>query len=240
MPGRVLAALSGGVDSAVAAYLLKAAGYEVIAATMQLASTAHTQSACRICDHLGIRHTIVDMSAVFERDVVKYFLDEYSRGRTPNPCVQCNRVIKFAHLCSHAAGLGCEKIATGHYTRVEKDISGRCLLKRGVDSAKDQSYFLWALSQDQLGIAQFPVGEKTKEEVRRIAGDAKIAGLVTQESQDICFMKREESYQSFIKDRLGGELSPGPIRDTAGKVLGTHEGTAPRSGHCEREAALRG
>lgn len=239
MPESVLAAVSGGVDSAVAVHLLTKSGLEVIAATMQLmpctqddearrnscCSLRGIESARRICDHLSIRHCVVDMTALFEKEVVGYFLSEYSRGRTPNPCVECNRLIKFAALRDHAASLGCARIATGHYARVEKNGPGRYLLKRGVDGAKDQSYFLWALTQEQLRVAHFPLGEKTKDEVRAIAQEIGISDFVTPESQEICFV-RENSYHPFIKARLGGELEPGPIRDTAGKELGTHEGIA--------------
>lgn len=237
MPDRVLTAVSGGVDSAVAACLLKQAGSEVIAATMMLmpcirnhetrrnscCSARGIESARRICDRLGIRHAVVDMSAMFEQSVVAYFLEEYSRGRTPNPCVQCNRIIKFAALCVQAAAFGCARIATGHYARIERDSSGRFLLRRGVDGSKDQSYFLWALSQEQLRIADFPVGEKTKSEVRDMAEEMGISDLTTPESQEICFVS-DNSYHGFLKERIGRELAPGPIRDTSGAMLGTHEG----------------
>jgi tRNA-specific 2-thiouridylase len=237
MPERVLAAVSGGVDSAVAAYLLKQSGFEVIGATMQLMpreaceQTAHSscclpqgiESARRICDRLGITHSVVDMTGAFEHSVVRYFLDEYSRGRTPNPCVLCNRIIKFASLCFHAAGLGCARIATGHYARVETNAAGRRLLKRGADPQKDQSYFLWALVQEQLGIAAFPVGAKTKDEVRAMAAEIGILDLVTPESQEICFTSGN-SYHPFLRKRKGGQLVAGPIRDSAGSRLGEHEG----------------
>jgi tRNA-specific 2-thiouridylase len=240
MSDRVLAAVSGGVDSAVAACLLKQSGFEVIAVTMQLmrcseddevrrgscCSLRGIESARHICDCLDMQHSVTDMTAVFEQEITRYFLREYSRGRTPNPCIECNRLIKFAHLSLHAADLGCAGIATGHYARTEDDGAGRWLLRKGIDKNKDQSYFLWALTQDQLRLARFPVGGKTKQEVRRIADETGISGLVTAESQDICFLKDRESCQSFVRERLAGRLQPGPICDTAGNVLGRHEGIA--------------
>jgi len=237
MTDRVLAAVSGGVDSAVTAHLLKQSGFEVVACTMQLMPCTETdetrrnsccaatgiESARKICDSLGIPHSVVDMTSLFEQNVVKYFLDEYAKGRTPNPCVQCNRIIKFAHLCAHAAGLGCNRIATGHYARIGRAPEGRYLLKKGVDTIKDQSYFLAALNQDQLRIAKFPLGEKTKDEVRHVADEIGILEFVTPESQEICFVQ-ENSYHPFLKSRLGENLHPGEIRDTSGKKLGEHEG----------------
>lgn len=237
MPERVLVAVSGGVDSAVSAHLLQSAGHEIIAVTMQLMPCAQEddsrnnsccslkgiESARRICDHLGIQHTVVDLTEYFEKAVVSYFLDEYSHGRTPNPCVECNRLVKFARLRSHAAELGCTRISTGHYALVKKTDSGRNILKSGVDRAKDQSYFLWRLTQEQLGFTDFPVGDKTKEEVRRIAEDAGILEWVTPESQEICFVN-QNTYHPFIKSHIGRDLIPGPIRDTSGAILGEHDG----------------
>ncbi len=226
MSGSVLVALSGGVDSAVAAYLLKSTGFEVLAATIRLVPGMEEalEPPRRIAKHLAIEHHVVDLTEVFEREIVSYFLDEYSRGRTPNPCIRCNPSIKFSHLYKFAVDIGCTQVATGHYARVERNDSGHYLLKRGLDPAKDQSYFLSGLNQEQLSRALFPVGEKAKEKVRRIAGEIGVSEFVTPESQDICFLKHDTSCQAFIKERLSGKLTPGPVLDTAGNKLGTHDG----------------
>ena len=232
----VLVALSGGVDSAVAAYLLKNSGYSIIGATMQLmpcresdgirrdscCSFRGIESARRICNHIGIQHTVVDLTEEFERNVISYFVEEYSLGRTPNPCIRCNRLVKFASLHKRALKMGCTRIASGHYARVSCSESGRYVLRRGVDLAKDQSYFLSSLNQEQLTRILFPVGELTKTEVRKKAAEAGILKFTTPESQEICFVNG--TYQPFVRRRAGGSLGNGLIRDTAGNILGTHEG----------------
>ncbi|HHY37755.1 MAG TPA: tRNA 2-thiouridine(34) synthase MnmA [Clostridia bacterium] len=248
-PGRVVAAMSGGVDSSVAAALLKERGYEVIGVTILMRHPCASEEAKRgvrgptcphpgqrdakkVCDSLGIPHHYVDMRERFERSVVDYFLDEYSRGRTPNPCVICNRDIKFATLLDLAKSLEAEFVATGHYARVSYDDGRqRYVLKKGIDPLKDQSYALCGLDQRQLGSALFPLGTMTKEKTRSIARRLGLTVAEKPESQEICFI--EGDYRDFLESaaragrlKMRSGLSPGPIEDTGGRVLGTHRGFA--------------
>ena len=240
MAQTVVAAMSGGVDSSVAAFLLKEQGFEVIGLTMDLydvnlrtCDDAGTKSCCgwkakedaaRVAAALGIPHYVVDLRREFEEAVVKDFCREYGRGRTPNPCIRCNEHIKFKALADRARKLGVDSIATGHYARITRDrASGRFELRKGLDRTKDQSYFLYSLTQEQLAAALFPVGGLAKEEVRRIARTLGLAVADKPESQEICFVPGK-NYAAFVAARCPEALEPGPILDVRGRVLGRHTG----------------
>ncbi|MGE5542653.1 MAG: tRNA 2-thiouridine(34) synthase MnmA [Bacillota bacterium] len=235
---RVVAAMSGGVDSSVAAALLKEQGYDVTGVTMRM-TAAHGASpggasrcadpaadAGRVARALGIPHHVVDVSDVFEERVISYFCREYSLGRTPNPCLVCNRYIKFGELVGIAREMGAAYVATGHYARTRFDSSlGRHLLLRGVDLRKDQSYVLYALQQDQLSTALFPLGGMRKPEVRRKAAQLGLPVADKPESQEICFIAQGD-YRGFLQERCPSVAREGPIVDTSGRVLGRHRGLA--------------
>ena len=240
---RIAVAMSGGVDSSVAALLLKEAGHEVVGLSMQLwdhsAEAGRSGRCCTLDDlsdarrvawALGIRHYVVNLEEEFRRDVVRPFVAAYLAGNTPIPCTACNTKVKFATLWERARGLGCEAVATGHYVRVTRDgAGGRAVLRRGSDPDKDQSYFLWDLAPDQLAAARFPVGALTKAEVRL---EARRAGLPTadkEESQEICFVPPGTRAGEFVAAQadplgLGRPPAEGPIEDAGGARLGTHEG----------------
>ena len=239
-PQRILVAMSGGVDSSVAAAMLVEAGHEVIGATMKtfcygdddVAASTRTccgldgiQDAKAVADRLGIPHYVFDVEREFTRDVIDDFVREYSRGRTPNPCVRCNSNTKFRDLFRRGRVLGCDGVASGHYVRLDRD-TGEPRLLRGLDSAKDQSYFLWGLPSELLDGLHFPLGELTKAEVR---SKARELGLVTAdkpESQEICFVPTG-NYRDFLARRLlpvHPALLPGAIVDHQGRVLGRHDG----------------
>jgi len=234
---RVAVAMSGGVDSSVACLILKQQGYDVVGLTMKLlpnppsedvvrapcCTLEMAQDAMRICHSLGIPHYTINLVDEFEESVIVPFVREYSLGRTPNPCLECNRVMKFGYLLQKARELGCDYLATGHYARVRHASTPgtRALLLRGVDKKKDQSYALYSLTQDELNHALFPLGELTKEEVRRIAREAGLRTAEKPESQEICFVTG--TYKEFLLER-GVRAEPGDIVDTSGKVLGKHIG----------------
>lgn len=233
---RVLAALSGGVDSAVAAALLVEAGYEVIAISMLLAGNTEGhdggccsiddfQDARRVAEQLNIPYYVLNLKEAFRTRVIDVFTNEYARGRTPNPCLLCNRDLKFDLLWQRARELDAQFVATGHYARIAYDTqSDSYQLLRGTDSRKDQSYFLFTLNQSQLARTLFPVGHLTKEEVREKARVLGLRVAEKPESQDICFVP-DGDYARFIEQRLTAErLKPGEIVDQTGNVLGDHEG----------------
>jgi tRNA-specific 2-thiouridylase len=229
----IAVAISGGVDSLVAAFLLKQAGHDVVGLHFRTgfengAAGAHgpaprPSAIAALARQVGIPLEVLDLSQAFRETVVAYFTAAYQAGRTPNPCLFCNPTIKFGHLLSHAREGGAQGLATGHYARVREDPDGRRHLLRGVDSQKDQSYFLSRLSPDQLQCAHFPLGGLTKNEVRRIARDNRLAPAVRSESQDICFI-RGMSYHAFLQGQKGFQPREGVIEDTRGRVLGRHQG----------------
>jgi tRNA-specific 2-thiouridylase len=237
----VLVAMSGGVDSSVAAALLVEQGHQVIGVTMKTFCYSEvegpSQTCCgldgimdarRVADRLGIPHYVFDVERDFTRDVIDDFVSEYAAGRTPNPCVRCNGNTKFRDLLKRGALLGCDAIATGHYARVGTDPSGNPVLLRGVDEKKDQSYFLWALPPELLPKLMFPLGELTKPEVRE---KARQLGLVTAEkpeSMEICFVPTG-NYVDVLEQRLPDghdALSPGKLVTTDGTIVGDHSGYA--------------
>ncbi len=237
---RILVAMSGGVDSSVAAALLVEAGHEVVGATMKtfcysdeaVAEGARTccgldgiQDAKGVADRLGIPHYVFDVEREFTRDVIDDFVSEYSRGRTPNPCVRCNSNTKFRDLFRRGRVLGCDGVASGHYVRIDRD-AGEPRLLRGLDPAKDQSYFLWGLPADLLGLLHFPLGELTKTQVRAKARELGLATADKPESQEICFVPTG-NYRDFLARKLlpvHPALLPGAIVDLRGRVLGRHDG----------------
>jgi tRNA-specific 2-thiouridylase len=223
-------AMSGGIDSTVAAALLKQEGHSVIGLTMKLTDNENNQKAIeyarQAAARLDIPHYVIDLRGIFDRVIIADFCREYSLGNTPNPCILCNRYIKFGVLREKVKVLGADFLATGHYARIEKDkASGRYLLKKGKDRQKDQSYFLYRLTQEQLASTLFPVGELTKENIRQIAAELKLTTTKRPESQEICFIPGAD-HAGFLKDHAATLPPPGPILDTEGKVLGQHEGIA--------------
>ena len=233
---RIVAAMSGGVDSSVAAALLADEGHEVIGLSMQLYDQQQGEirfgSCCTIDDlHdarrvafvLGIPHYIVNFERQFDEHVVSNFAREYAAARTPIPCVRCNGDLKFTNLLDRARGLDAPAVATGHYARVEQSPDGQYLLKRGVDLAKDQSYFLFTLSQSQLACARFPLGTRRKPEVRAYAEARALPVARKPDSHDICFVP-DGDYVSFLERRAPEAARPGRITDTEGRTLGHHGG----------------
>jgi tRNA-specific 2-thiouridylase len=227
--------MSGGVDSSVAAALLSEQGHEVIGLSMQLydqrEGEAKFGSCCtiddlhdarRVASHLGIPHYIMNFERQFEEQVVADFVREYSAGRTPIPCVHCNGDLKFATLASRAEALGAAAVATGHYARVERDANGTYVLKRGTDPGKDQSYFLFTLTQAQLAHAVFPVGALEKATVRERARDLGLPVAEKPDSHEICFVA-DGDHTAFL-DRHGAGRAPGEVRDVHGRVIGRHGG----------------
>jgi tRNA-specific 2-thiouridylase len=237
---KVVVAMSGGVDSSVAAALLKGEGYEVIGVTMQiwpsneLADEAERFGGCcglgavadakRVAHKLGIPHYVMNFRDLFAEKVIANFCREYSLGRTPNPCIRCNEYIKFDALLRRAKELGADFVATGHYARIAHDeVSGRCLLRKGVDHKKDQSYVLYVMTQDQLRHALMPLGGCTKKKVRQIAQELELPVADKPESQEICFIP-DDDYPKFLKEYMPQAVKPGPILDREGNTLGEHRG----------------
>ncbi len=236
----VVAAMSGGVDSSVAAAILKEEGYQVIGVTMQiwpsdkLADEADRFGGCcglgaiedakRVAHKLGIPHYVMTFRDIFARKVIDHFCREYSAGRTPNPCIRCNKYIKFDALLERAKRLGADFVATGHHARIEKDeAKGRYLLKKGIDRRKDQSYVLYPIIQEQLGHILLPIGNFTKERVREIARELELPAATKPESQEICFI-HDNDYSRFLQECIPQAVKPGPILDKEGHILGQHRG----------------
>ena len=233
---KVMAAMSGGVDSSVTALLLARQGYEVCGGTLLLwqGENPQEQSGCcalsevedarRVCARLGVEHYTFNLKDVFCREVIDRFAEGYRRGETPNPCVDCNRSVKFTRLFEKASLLDCEFLATGHYARIEREEgSGRWLLRRGADPDKDQSYVLYVLGQETLAHTLFPLGELTKREVRELAAAEGFPTASKSESQDICFVP-DGDYAAFLERRLGAVSPPGHFLSRKGEVLGEHRG----------------
>lgn len=222
MPAKKAAvAMSGGVDSSVAAAILKNRGYKVFGITMQLdGGDDRLKAAAEIARRLKIPHYVFDLRRPFRQKVIEPFCTEYERGRTPNPCVECNRSIKFGLLLEKAINLGADYLVTGHYARIQPGNDGYHLLK-GIDPGKDQSYFLYTLEQKQLPHILMPLGEIYKNQARRIAREMGLADIVLKESRDICFIPTE-GIDYFIS--RNARSRPGDIIDTDGKVLGRHAG----------------
>ncbi|MGE4170147.1 MAG: tRNA 2-thiouridine(34) synthase MnmA [Candidatus Margulisiibacteriota bacterium] len=233
---RVVLGMSGGVDSSVAAALLKKRGYDVIGITLQLLPKENeTHGSCcnlnaigdakRVAYSLGIPHYTVNARETFEKNVISDFVSQYVSGYTPNPCVECNKYIKFDEMRQKALELDADFIATGHYIqRRYNPFSKSFDLKKAKDPAKDQSYFLYMLTDEQLRYTLFPLGGFLKSEIRKMAEDFKLVTAKKAESQEICFVTKD-TYKNFIESRLNGEvIEPGPIVDTSGKLLGMHKG----------------
>ena len=233
---RVVVAMSGGVDSSVAALLLRRQGYDVIGVTMKLydideadlpeyyrgcCTIDDVEDARAVCRILGVPHYVLNVQREFRAFVIDYFQREYESGRTPHPCIACNDKIKFSFLAQRARMLNASHVATGHYARIEPDDSGGFALRRGVDADKDQSYVLFGMRQDQLAATLMPVGRYPKSEIRQLAADAGFPNADKPDSQDICFIPTGD-YREFLRQRT--DEKPGEIVDDAGNVLGRHDG----------------
>lgn len=232
----ILVAMSGGVDSSVTAALLQDAGYTLTGATMKLyapnsgtsirpcGTEDNISDARRVCGTLGIPFTVFDFTDIFQREVIDRFADGYAHGLTPNPCVDCNRSLKFGKLLEQARAIGCDAIATGHYARITySEGFGRWVLLKGAVPSKDQSYVLYSMTQDELAHTQLPLGEFCKEDIRALAAQRGLVNARKKDSQDICFIP-DGDHATFLCSQCGLTEQPGDFIDTHGKVCGTHRG----------------
>ena len=234
---KVVVAMSGGVDSSVAAALLKEQGYDVVGMMLRLWSEPGKEDSNRCCtpDSMGqarrvaakldLPFYVIDAKDVFHKTVVQYFLEGYARGETPNPCLICNRQIRWTFLLDHALALGAEYMATGHYVRIKQDENGTSQLLRAVDRSKDQSYVLHVLTQEKLKHALFPVGDYPKTEIRAIAEKFGLPTASRKDSQDLCFLAGED-YRNFLQRNAAEMLKPGEILTREGRPVGAHNGLA--------------
>lgn len=233
---RIAVGLSGGVDSTVCSMLLRDQGYEVVGVTllMQPEKDEQAQKACggsdsvaiaaEVAEQLGIQHVVVDCRAQFEREVIRPCWETFSRGATPNPCIQCNPHVKFAGLVHCAQEQNCAQVATGHYARIAYDAQQRPMIRRGADQDKDQSYFLYGLSAEVRQMILFPLGDMTKPEVRELAKAYGLVNASRAESQDVCFAGPDGHVAEQLRRKYDGAAIPGNIVDETGKVLGSHTG----------------
>ncbi len=218
---KVAVLMSGGVDSTVAALLLKEQGHEVTGLTMINWNSEVATQAADVAVALDIPHIVVDLQKQFREKIIDHFTAVYEQARTPNPCVVCNRLIKFGSLLDYALDLGFDAVATGHYARIEYDATrNRCLLMKGKDLSKDQSYFLYGLSQKQLKHTLFPLGDLTKSEIRNLARERNLEVAESKDSQEICFIPGD--YRDFLQGKL--QFKPGQVVDLQGNILGEHRG----------------
>jgi tRNA-specific 2-thiouridylase len=238
---KVVVAMSGGVDSSVAAAILAQEGYDVIGVTMQIwpssdgiedqfsrtcCSLSAVEDARRVASRIGIPHYVMNFKELFQKTVIDDFIEQYRRGRTPNPCVRCNKFVKFESLLAKALAMGADYVATGHYSRIVfDDERGRWILRRGLDHSKDQSYALYGMSQHQLAHTLLPLGGIAKDETRKMASELGLAVADKPDSQEICFVENRD-YPSFLKATAPEVVKPGPILDMSGSTIGEHNGIA--------------